>query len=362
MPGLNASTHSILVLQHDNAEEFLECTYPTLERHETSANIILAHALKRVGAEVALASYLPFLTDAHAEASLRRLNHSSYSPHRTDDSFWLTLWSATPSGHPALELVLSCLNWTLGNYPVFLWTPRRPGTFPSDWLNPRIAQLTEHLRLCVPPERVFSVFGMTQLVKTFARRWSSATGFRVDPEPFYAAHFSYCDPTTFQAADVWLPQGHALRKAGYRDLEAVAQLCKEFADESVFFPLTTERATIEAHELIMKGQIWVYDASGDIATVCAVTRNSLHVSAITKVYTTPAWRRHGCAEFLVREVTRRILFESGKDCVVLYVGHDNNAQRVYDRVGYAGLCGKDKSDRIEDSLELGFVGAHRGHW
>ena len=58
----------------------------------------------------------------------------------------------------------------------------------------------------------------------------------------------------------------------------------------------------------------------------------------------------------------RLLFGCGKDCVVLYVGHENNAQRVYDRVGYAGLCGKDKPEGVEDSLELGFAGTNRGHW
>ena len=58
----------------------------------------------------------------------------------------------------------------------------------------------------------------------------------------------------------------------------------------------------------------------------------------------------------------RLLYNFKKDSVVLYVGHENSAQRVYDRVGFAGLCGKDKPDAVEDSLELGFVGADRGHW
>jgi hypothetical protein len=49
--------------------------------------------------------------------------------------------------------------------------------------------------------------------------------------------------------------------------------------------------------------------------------------------------------------------------VTLYVGHNNSAQRVYDRVGYVGLCGKEKVNGVEDSLELGLVtGAPRGHW
>lgn len=58
----------------------------------------------------------------------------------------------------------------------------------------------------------------------------------------------------------------------------------------------------------------------------------------------------------------RLLFDCGKDSVVLYVGHENSAQRVYDRVGFAGLCGKDKPDGVEDSVELGFIGTERGHW
>ena len=58
----------------------------------------------------------------------------------------------------------------------------------------------------------------------------------------------------------------------------------------------------------------------------------------------------------------RLLLDFKKEKVVLYVGHDNSAQRVYDRVGFAGLCGKPKPDGVEDSLELGFVGTDRGYW
>ena len=57
-----------------------------------------------------------------------------------------------------------------------------------------------------------------------------------------------------------------------------------------------------------------------------------------------------------------LLFTLKRKSVVLYVGHENIAQRVYDHVGFAGLCGEPKSDAVEDSLELGFVGADRGHW
>jgi predicted GNAT family acetyltransferase len=63
----------------------------------------------------------------------------------------------------------------------------------------------------------------------------------------------------------------------------------------------------EAVELIRKGQLWLLSetATGEIASICAVTRTSLNVSGITKVYTTPQWRRHGFAQELVSEVAQR---------------------------------------------------------
>ena len=86
-------------------------------------------------------------------------------------------------------------------------------------------------------------------------------------------------------------------------MQPIADLGRSFLRLQIYFPLSIERARVEARELISKRLVWVYDAARDITTICAVTRNSHRVSAITKVYTTPRWRRQGCAEFLVREVT-----------------------------------------------------------
>ena len=58
----------------------------------------------------------------------------------------------------------------------------------------------------------------------------------------------------------------------------------------------------------------------------------------------------------------RLLFDTKRDAVTLYVSHGNSAQRVYDRVGFVGLCGKGKAEGVEDAIELGFVGTTRGHW
>ncbi|KZT27703.1 hypothetical protein NEOLEDRAFT_1176703 [Neolentinus lepideus HHB14362 ss-1] len=366
MPGLitNSISTVFTVLYHDSAHDFLSLAYPTLRCAEGSSNIILAHALKRVSAEAALTDY-QFVSQSDIDkvwAERETIRHSApHSSSEEDQSFWLTLWSSpSPSGPQTLDLVLSCLSWTLGDYPIFLWSPHESSS--STVLVPHIARLAEYLAACVPQERVFSVFGMTPLVKTFAHYWTEFTGFCPESEPFYAALLTYCTVETFQPSNRLLPTNHCLRHATMVDLESVAQLCKEFADDTVHFPLGIEDARIEAEELIRKRQIWVYDAEGEITTICAVTRNSLNVSAITKVYTLVPWRKKGCAQHLVRYVTFRLLFECHKRSVVLYVGHTNSAQFVYDKVGYVGLCGKDRPSGVEDSLELGFMDTHRGHW
>ncbi|TFK56851.1 hypothetical protein OE88DRAFT_1650337 [Heliocybe sulcata] len=366
MPGLitNILSTDFTVLYHDSVHDFLSLAYPTLRCAEGSSNIILAHALKRVSAEAAITD-CQFVSQSDIDRVWAERDMAcSPPPYRSTEishSFWLTLWSSpTPSGPPTLDLVLSCLSWTLGDYPIFIWSPHQ---FQSSVaLLPRVARLAENLIACIPPERVFAVFGTTPLVKTFARYWTELTGFHPDSEPFYAALLTYCTADTFQRSEHVPPTNHYLRHATMADLEPVAQLGQEFANDSVYYPLNIEAARVEAEELIRKGQIWVYDADGEITTICAVTRNSLNVSSITKVYTAVPWRKRGCAQHLVRYVTSILLFECHKRSVVLYVGHTNSAQYVYDKVGFVGLCGKDRPSGVEDSLELGFVGTRRGHW
>ncbi|KAJ6621144.1 acyl-CoA N-acyltransferase [Mycena sp. CBHHK59/15] len=329
------------VFQHDSAVDFLAVTYPTLRQHERSANIVLAHALNRAPAEYVLTD-CQFLTDG--DIQLPNATH----PHRASN-FWVTVWSYPPQAKPVLDLVLSCLESTLGNYPIFLWTPMPQSALSSEWLGHRMESITEHLHSCIEPERVFSVFGTTTVVNSFARAWATLTHFEIIPQPVYEAFFSFCTPQSLRAAIVDV--GIRTRRAAMRDLEVVARLCQEFTNDS-YYHLTVARATMEARELIDKGQLWVCETKGEIASICAVTRSSLYVSAITKVYTTPKWRRHGFAERLVREVTQ-ILFKCSKHSVVLYVGCENNAQRIYRRVGFSWE---------EVWMEVGFAGTDRGHW
>lgn len=236
MPGLYTSSRSqsnSVVVQHDSASDFLTAAYPTMRRHEASSNIVLAHALKQVTTEAAMTGY-QCMSDTDVEDWLSSADESSMTPHSTSSPLWLTLWSRSSSTSSySLDIVLSCIDWTLGEYPIFLWTPHTDKAALPCWTEPRIEQMAQHLRDCVIPERVFSVFGFTPLVKIFSKLWSSITGNAIEPEPFYSAYFSYCNAATFRPSKSILPDGHRLRRATLGDLEQVAQLCKEFADDSV---------------------------------------------------------------------------------------------------------------------------------
>ena len=234
----------ITVVQHRTATDFLSATHSHLQDDERSSNIVFAHALKRLRKEAGSA----LTTPRDVEDWLR------FPRHRVPDdpnAFWLTVWSVDLTNNTAtLDLVLSCVDWTLGNYPIFLWSPQ-----PEDkpWLIPRITKLTNQLLDCVPPERVFSVFGMTWVVKTFSEYWTGLTGHEVVSEPFYAALLSYCTEATFIDSSSRLPAGHVIRHATKSDTESVAQLCKEFGDDSVsFFPLN--RPSSNRRRLILEFQ------------------------------------------------------------------------------------------------------------
>jgi len=101
------------------------------------------------------------------------------------------------------------------------------------WLSPRIVELTRHLQACVLPKRVFSVFGKAFLVKAFSQRWIELTGSVLEPEPFYAAYYSFCTSESFEDIDQKMPADHYIRQAAADDLGHVAQLCQEFAATSV---------------------------------------------------------------------------------------------------------------------------------
>lgn len=226
MPGLKFQSPSeICVLDHYSAQAFLAVSYPTLCKHERSSNIILGHALKKVSAEAALTG-CQFVTQS--EVAL-----DAPSSDELNDSLWLTVWSTSSQGIVDLELVLACHPAGQHELPVFVWATQPRMLSSPQWLAPRIAALADRLASFVPPTRVYSVFGMTALVKAFSKYWTSLTGFQVEPQPFYSACLSYCTKETFVDPKVNLPFGHLIRRGVISDIEDIARLGKGFADDSV---------------------------------------------------------------------------------------------------------------------------------
>lgn len=222
MPGLNLQSSEFRVLEHYSAQAFLAVSYPTLCKHERSSNIILAHALKKISAEAALTG-CHFVTQSEVALDLP-------SSDEHNDSLWLTVWSTSPQGTAELDLVLACHRDGHHDLPVFLWATMLSS---PQWLAPRVAALGDHLASCVPPTRVFSVFGMAALVKAFSKYWTSLTGFQVEPHPFYSAYLTYCTKRTLINSEVNLPFGHLIRRGTISDIEDIARLGKGFADDSV---------------------------------------------------------------------------------------------------------------------------------
>lgn len=77
--------------------------------------------------------------------------------------------------------------------------------------------------------------------------------------------------------------------------------------------LTREGSIKEATLLVRNGQVWVHaiqrgEETPEVASIVCTTRQSAEVSAITKVYTNPKWRKLGCAERLVRRVCKQLVF------------------------------------------------------
>jgi predicted GNAT family acetyltransferase len=225
--------------------------------------------------------------------------------------------------------------------------------------------------LCEPGvkrARVFSVFSVDKVTEAFAQTWEELTGIKRVEEPYYDAIFSVCTASTLvRQQRAARPSENVVlepRLAVEQDAEQIAKQCEDFAATSPPFFLTDDKAREEARILIANKQVWVLEMKKpnekpEIATIVAVTRKSEGVATITKVYTPAKWRGNGCAERLVRHVCIELLEKYQQ--IVLYVGVENCAKVVYDRVGFQGLSEGSVSERW---VETGFdrKKVELGHW
>ena len=221
---------------HTSAKDLLAVTIGPLEKHELSSNIILPHA---IDLETTERGRYPLLSRVPAEYTAPASEPEPPAEHGMASKripfFWLTVWAVGSAAEMSttLQLVLSCLEWPLGTYPIFLWSPIEKEAPGIGSLFERFHPLCKALTTLVDVRRVFSVFGRTDLVHAFSAAWASLTRVSIERQPYYVAHLSYCTGGTLKSSDLEMNEGHSIRLATASDLDAVSTLCKEFADESV---------------------------------------------------------------------------------------------------------------------------------
>ena len=227
-----------MVKLHTSATDLLLAGYAPLCRKETSATIVLAHALDQ--SEFECEQLKALLQGFQQEEPVGTEGHSQPvidwpSP---GQNFWLTLWkkSGSTATHSDLQLVVSCLSWRLGDYPVFLWSSNEPGSTRDATLHHHFELITSALLAVVPPQRVFSVFGRKDLILAFERAWTSRTHIAREPNPFYTALLTFCTKESFRRSGTQIPRSDRLRLAESKDVDSIGVLCKEFADTSVNIP------------------------------------------------------------------------------------------------------------------------------
>ncbi|KAL4241750.1 hypothetical protein ABKN59_000818 [Abortiporus biennis] len=285
---------------------------------------------------------------------------------------WIVCRTVHKHDSLSVDFVLSCIEGPLGSLPIFIFTPH-PTEVLSEYIERRITALARATLEVIPLERVFAVFAQENITRSFANVWTQFTRITLASNAeYYHAKLTYCTKHSFrQRQGTVTPENimYKLRRAEPQDAVRAAPLLFGFAAESEPYTLTEQEALVETNLQIAKGELWIHDIwrqneEPEIASIVSVTRTSETVAAITKVYTNPAWRRHGCAERLVRRVCKHLL--ETKESVVLYVAHNNpKAAGVYRRVGFAGLGPNDgPTPGVTSWLELGFDRnvVHLGHW
>jgi len=160
----------------------------------------------------------------------------------TQNQLWIIIY--TSSRNPEVKLIASCTDGLTGGYPIFIFTPiptqyiERERTILLLGLNSIVRELLDR----VDKKRVYSVFALEKLSRTFASLWTEATRIPVLRDPYYEAKISFLTAQTFRRNDPPLPPNETcnLRPAVRGDREQVARLCYEFAADSVcwllYFP------------------------------------------------------------------------------------------------------------------------------
>ena len=266
---------------YTSAKEFLLRAGPPLERDEARNSLILGAAAGVNGDAAPEGSLLATADDAGGLA----LAAMMAPPHP------LVLASDRESLEPALEPLVRHL--------------RERGTFPSAVVAPRA------------------------IAERFALLWSRASqqGARVAMQQRLYA-LTEVRPLTS-------PRGR-LRRAGVEDGELVAAWMTAFHAEAMG-EMTAAQASATADRRLAAGEIYLWE-DGEPRAMAARARPTRGTVAVNAVYTPRGGREHGYATACVRHLSKALLQEGFRMCVLFTDLANPTSNSVYTRIGYAPVC------------------------
>lgn len=165
---------------------------------------------------------------------LPHLEQSRVGGTHPDGQVWIVCATTdSTSSISSVDFILSCTDGKLGPLPVFIFTTLSCD-ISTPYIRKRLASLALALCGMIPQDRVFSVFAPDVVADDFTAQWTSLTGVALHSIPvYYHAWLMRCTRESFQASARERLPGCVLRLATQGDAPCVAELCYQFALDSV---------------------------------------------------------------------------------------------------------------------------------
>lgn len=133
-----------------------------------------------------------------------------------------------------------------------------------------------------------------------------------------------------------MPPGQ-FRVANESDIPIIADWMEKFQLEALG-RLEAPETLKAAKTRIEAGDIFVWEANGNLVTMCARARPTTHGCTVNMVYTPPTLRGKGYASACVALLSQQLL-DSGYDFCTLFTDLANpTSNNIYQKIGYVGVA------------------------
>ncbi len=174
------------------------------------------------------------------------------------------------------------------------------------------------------------VLGKVEVAEAFTKLWSGLTGKE------YHLHKNI---RNFELTQVIPPAPcpGKFRIATHEDISLIAEWVYEFQVEALGH-LETEDPLAFAKTRIGDGDVFVWEDSGQVVSMCAKLRPTRHTIAIAQVYTPPELRDKGYAANCVASLSQYLLDAGYKFCSLNTDLANPISNRIYQKMGYRPVC------------------------